>query len=309
MTKSDRVSTPRNILLATDLGSRSDRALDRSAQLAQQWGAQLHIVHCLTSSPAFPASVRDGRRQEADDPRASAEQRIRADLGPLAETLQPAIHIESRNPGQAILDVANKQKCSLIVTGVARDETLGRRLLGDTVDFLARKASVPVLVVRKRTAGPYETVIAASDFSAASAEAVKAAATLFPASRLSLLHAYSIPFSSILMNDKIRAEFQELGAQAALEFLRSQGLPQDLPHIVEQGTPEQIVASHVDPRGSLIVIGSHGASALATMVLGSTARRILNRTEGDVMLVPFTGREGRDNGGTNAAAGSDKDNR
>jgi nucleotide-binding universal stress UspA family protein len=291
MTNSDRLSTPKNILLATDLGSRSDRALDRAAQLAGAWNAQLHIVHCLTSSAAFPASVRDGRRREADEPQASAERRIRDDLGPLMEKLQPTIHIERATPGEGILGIAEREECSLIVTGVARDESLGRRLLGDTVDLLARKSSVPVLVVRRRASGPYEHVFAASDFSPASAEAVKAALALFPRSRLSLLHAYSIPFSGILMNDKIRAEFQDLGEQATLEFLRSQGLAEDLPHIVEQGTPEQVVAHHVDPERSLVVIGSHGASALANMVMGSTARRILNRTEGDVMLVPFTGRE------------------
>src|SRR5699024_10309123 len=38
---------PRRILLATDLASQTDRALDRAVRLARQWQAQLHVVHAL----------------------------------------------------------------------------------------------------------------------------------------------------------------------------------------------------------------------------------------------------------------------
>lgn len=38
---------PHRILLASDLSSRGDRALDRAAQLAQQWGAELLILHAI----------------------------------------------------------------------------------------------------------------------------------------------------------------------------------------------------------------------------------------------------------------------
>jgi nucleotide-binding universal stress UspA family protein len=293
MTDTDLATPPGNVLLATDLGSRSDRALDRAAQLASEWSAQLHVVHALAQNTSAVAAglAPEACWTEPGNPREQAERRLRDDLGPLMEKLQPRIHIEQGNPGQAILDIARKQDCGFIVTGVARDESLGRMLLGDTVDFLARKASVPVLVVRKRPSGPYTRIIAATDFSPASAEAVQAARTLFPQSGLTLLHAYHIPFSGILMNDNIRAEFRDLGEQATLEFLRSQGLPEDLPRIVEQGAPEEVAAKHADPEGSLMVIGSHGASALASVLLGSTARQILNRTGGDVLLVPFTRRE------------------
>jgi nucleotide-binding universal stress UspA family protein len=293
MTNTESAAPPGNILLATDLSSRSDRALDRASQLASEWNARLHVVHALAPDTSAVAA---GLAPETcwsgpGNPREQAERRLRKDLGPLMEKLHPHIHIERGTPGQAILDIEKKQDCGVIVTGVARDESLGRMLLGDTVDFLARKANVPVLVVRKRPSGPYTRVIAATDFSPASAEAVKAARGLFPGAGLTLLHAYHIPFSGILMNDGIRAEFQELGEQATSEFLRSQGLPEDMPHIVEQGAPDEVVARHADAQGSLIVVGSHGASGLAGILLGSTARQILNRTDGDVLLVPFTRRE------------------
>src|SRR6218665_3256022 len=40
-------SLPRNILLATDLSQRCDRAHDRAIELARRWGARLTVVHVL----------------------------------------------------------------------------------------------------------------------------------------------------------------------------------------------------------------------------------------------------------------------
>src|SRR5699024_10481074 len=52
MTDADALATPpRRLLLATDLSSDCDRALDRSAQLAIQWDVPLHVVHALAPEP------------------------------------------------------------------------------------------------------------------------------------------------------------------------------------------------------------------------------------------------------------------
>lgn len=41
---------PKKIMLATDLSSRGDRALDRAIQLAKSWKAELLIVHALSTA-------------------------------------------------------------------------------------------------------------------------------------------------------------------------------------------------------------------------------------------------------------------
>ena len=49
---------PKRILLATDLSSRGDRALDRALQLAREWQSTLHIVHAVKAYiPSVPAGV------------------------------------------------------------------------------------------------------------------------------------------------------------------------------------------------------------------------------------------------------------
>jgi nucleotide-binding universal stress UspA family protein len=293
MTDHRRNDLPTGILLATDLSSRSDRALDRAIQLAEEWSAELHVVHAVSipSSPA-PRTMWDAPWREFDDPREVAEHRLRNELGPLADRVKLRVHVEQGQAGDTILSLAERNDCGIIVTGVARNETLGRAILGDTVDYLARKATVPLLVVRNRTHGPYGQVVVATDFSPASAEALHAARTLFGRAQFYLLHGYHIPFSGILMNDTVKAEFKELGERAAGEFLRSQELPGDFPRTIEEGAPEELLANDPAFDQALIAIGSHGASAVTTIFLGSTASRILNRTSGDVLVVPFTKREG-----------------
>ena len=47
----ESVSPPKKILVATDLSAHSDRALDRGIQLAQQWDAQLIVLHVMDRYP------------------------------------------------------------------------------------------------------------------------------------------------------------------------------------------------------------------------------------------------------------------
>jgi Universal stress protein family len=58
--------------------------------------------------------------------------------------------VEEGKPIDVILRAAKALGGDLIVTGIARDETLGRFGLGTTVDRLLRRSKVPVLIVKQR---------------------------------------------------------------------------------------------------------------------------------------------------------------
>jgi nucleotide-binding universal stress UspA family protein len=179
----------------------------------------------------------------------------------------------------------------LIVTGTARDISLRRLVLGSTVEELIRKARVPILIVRERVHGDYPAILAASDFSHAAAESFETAVGYFPGVPVTLFHGYQIPFSGILINDQIRAEFQELGDKAAREFLHRLGLPDGFPRIVRHGHPDQLLADYLVESGpALVVLGTHGASGFLGAAVGSMAQRILSRVQSDVLVVPFSKR-------------------
>lgn len=281
---------PKKILLATDLSSRGDRALDRAAQLAKQWKATILAVHVIDPNEGFIE-----RRHLDDLPswrqppgrKALAEARLRRDI---PEDCPPVtIRIEEGDPAAMIDEIAQAEGCDLIVTGVARDETLGRRLLGATVDRLVRRTPVPILIVKGR-ARPYNEIVVATDFSDSARHALNAAATFFPEAALTLLHAFEVPFASFLDKGDFRDEFRAMEQKACETFVAGSGLSKEqrqaLQVLVEYGAPELMIRAYMEDRGvNLVALGTHGRSALFDVLIGSTAKRIIELAPADVLLI------------------------
>src|SRR5690606_30715182 len=186
---------PARILLATDLGARSDRALDRAIQLAGQWQVPLHVVHAAPRDAAGAWS--------AADTLASIRQRIRRDLDHAG--VEAGIHVEEGEPAAVILEVARRERCDLVVVGDA-DDVPGRRLLGNTVDTVVRSAPASVLVVKQRPRDAYRRVLVGTDLTPESRHGLETAAALFPDARFTLLHALDIPYESLWLDPSRRAD-------------------------------------------------------------------------------------------------------
>jgi len=274
------------ILLATDLSCRCDRALDRAVLLAREWDATLIIVHAL-ESPMPVVDEPSWRRTLSFEQRVT--RRIHEDLGnPPPVPLE--VVLEHAEPERLILATAARRWCSLIVTGVARDEPLGRNRLGAVVDQLLRNSQVPVLVVRSRAKKPYRNIVVATDFSDVSRMALIIALSTFPKANVSLLHAYQVPFEGHF-SDKMavrQAEAHRARSEAAA-FLEHvpEASSRDIPILCEYGEPEAVLSDMMDEdRADLAVIGSTGRGWIEELVLGSVATRILSDLPGDLMVVP-----------------------
>lgn len=277
---------PKKLLLATDLSCRCDRALDRAAALARDWGARLVVVHAIEH--AQPVSSAPSWRRPLD-PREAAMQRIIADLGDPG-SLALELVVERGEPAQLVLDTAAQLGAELIVSGVARDETLGRALLGTTVEALARRAAVPLLAVRSRPRGPYRNVLVATDFSEGSRKALVTSLELFPVANLRLFHAFQVVYEGFIDDKMAARDAAARQAQAeAREHLAGVELPagRELATLVEYGAPEValrelMLSGAVD----LVVAGTRGRGRVATLFLGSVARDLLTGLPGDVLIVP-----------------------
>ena len=160
---------PGPILLATDLSARGDRALDRALQLAKELDTKLVVLHVMESHGVSPRLTTPVWRRLAADHKAVAERELAEDLANAGVATE--VVVVSGDPLVRIMETADSFGCSLIIAGIARDETLGRLLLGTTVEKLARQARQPVLVVKNRPRKPYRDVLVATDFSAGSRRA------------------------------------------------------------------------------------------------------------------------------------------
>lgn len=286
-------SAPRTILLATDLSPRCDRALDRAIQLARQWQARLVALTVVEpgtlSLQRVRASPRPSWSSASDDPVQRTLDLLRRDAG--ADDVDIVPRVEEGRINDVLMRVAVEEGAELIVTGVARSESFGRMVLGSSVDWLARHATVPVLVVRDRVHGPYRNIVVTSDFSPSSRLALEAAASRLPEARVTLFHAFDIPFTGNetaqrqAINDgraKALAEAGHMLEEAALTPEQRAGVEV----VVEHGEPVRLTYEYVrDHNADLIALGTHGRSALFDILIGSIAKRILETAATDVLLV------------------------
>lgn len=287
------IAPPRRILLATDLSNRSDRALDRAAQLAVQWGAELVVVHALPAPPLDRHDPLAPSTTSMIERTRRAEERLLVDLGADLRTRPPeiSVHVEEADPAELVLRVARERACDLIVTGVARDGFWGVVALGSTVDALVRHARVPVLIVRGRPRGPYARVVVASDFSGSSRLALETAGQLFPAQPLTLFHAWRAPYEGMAENEQQRQDAAEAMARAEAEaFLAGSSLTDDTRRQVrialDNGHAERRLAAHAEAAQSdLVVLGSHGRSAVFDILLGSVTKQALLSLPCDALVV------------------------
>jgi nucleotide-binding universal stress UspA family protein len=275
---------PRAILLATDLSARGDRALDRAAQLAKEWDARLVVVHVVEASNRDEDVV---DRAVPEDPVRLVRRQLIRDVGEVAETA--TLVIEAGQPAEGIIRTAEREGCDLIILGIARDELLGRYALGTTVDRLLRGTPLPLLIVTTRPRGAYAHVVVASDFSEPSRHALETAMQLFPDRRLTLFHAFDPHGSLIPDGSADRRDARAAAIADAVRFIAATPRANDTPEpdlFVERGEPASLLRTYArEGETDLVVLGSHGRSAIREIFVGSVAKRILDRLPCDALVV------------------------
>jgi nucleotide-binding universal stress UspA family protein len=266
------------ILLATDLSARCDRPLDRALMLAKEWSTKLILLHILDPGLAKdPATnAREIEAQIADElPKHKVDFEILVKTGDVATT---------------IIETAESKKCDLIVTGVARYNSIGDVLLGGPVDQLIRKASVPVLVVKRRPRYPYKNILVATDFSDCSLQALNAAAELFPDPKIHLVHAYHEPYSAWLNSDQVTQDVKSEEQTCLTRFLAKRAISDAVfdrvNGSIEKGDLGAVLFRKVAAtKSDLVVLGTHGRGALSRATLGSNAQHVLGWVGQDVLMV------------------------
>lgn len=282
---------PERILLATDLSHRCDRALDRAVELARRWDGDLVIVHALERPSDLGAEQQSKDMPfwlAPQDRPLKVERRLRRDL-PIHD-VRTTIVVKEGRPAALVMETAGQRQTDLIVTGVARDNSFEKLLLGGTVDALLRDARNPLLVVRDRAHQPYRQVIVPVDFTESSRYALQSAALLFPEAALTVFHGTDAPYAGLMDSTRYLDDMREGATADCHTFLDRAGLPDDIRArtgiVVEVGAPDQLLASYIERSDvDLVVLAAHGRGRLYDVIIGSTARAILNTAPCDVLLL------------------------
>jgi nucleotide-binding universal stress UspA family protein len=280
---------PKALLLATDLSPRCDRALDRAVSLAELWQAKLVILHVLEDLRSWDSDTIIPSWRRPPDPFRIAKRRLLDDIGAVADAA--TIVIEEGDPAEAIPRTAEAQGCDFVITGVARDEPLGRFVLGTTVDRLLRNSHLPVLVVKNRARRPYRNILVATDFSESSRHALEAAIRYFPEKPFTIFHAYDAPLSGFTTDAaSYRRDYRKVVEQEYDAFLKSTPsgdlIRKHARPLIEFGTPDQLLRECVrDMDIDLAVLGTHGRSAVFEVLIGSVAKQIMAELPCDALVI------------------------
>jgi len=275
-----------SVLLATDLSVRSDRALDRAVQLAQEWEAGLVALNVLDHA-AYPDQALAWASGATDDQLMQvAKRQLAHDLGPMNASATLRL-VRSGDVPTAIRNMAASVRAGLVVIGGSSIKTLGRSLLGSTAENLARTLPEPLLVVRKRTHGGYRRIMVATDFSESSRHALLTAARFFPGRDLILYHADSS--NKPMSINAVKSSGVHTSAEKNYAtFMEASALPSDarVQPVLAHGGIESVLTRYVREHDiDLVVMGNRGASGLMGALLGSTAAKLLDWLPCDILRV------------------------
>ena len=140
----------RKILVATDFSDAADAALLRALDLAEQFGAQVTLLH-VYGLPTFgyPDGAMIAQGEVAHDLVASLTNALKNELEAHVERSVPmAYALRLGSPADTIRDVAEELDVDMIVVGTEGRTGLAHALVGSTAEHVLRSSRRPVLVVR-----------------------------------------------------------------------------------------------------------------------------------------------------------------
>ena len=275
-------------LIALDLSPAEAPMLDCLGDLRDLGVARLILTHVIRVGYAQGAGF-------------GHEDEYRAWLENHAAPLRRAgmeVDIDIRAAGQPaaeILDAAAAHQADLIVIGSRGQSMLRGRFLGSTAREVIRRAEQPVWLewinvaaegapeaCARACSGRLERLMLGTDLSPEADPAEAAAIDLAPGRRVDLVHVLTGP-------DRSRHPRWPAMARAALDSIAAEitaagGTAET--HLPE-GKPSEAIARLAEARDApLIIVGKHGRSPVASILIGSSAAALCEVAQRPVLMVP-----------------------
>lgn len=139
--------TLKRILVPTDFSEHSDKAIRYGAELASKFGAELHLIHTIESTPIMYGEGAYFPPETEAEIEASARKQLEAVEVP-AEGVTVKREVVPGHPFVEIIRYAREHDIGLIVIGTHGRGAIAHMLLGSVAEKVVRKAPCPVLTVR-----------------------------------------------------------------------------------------------------------------------------------------------------------------
>src|SRR5512135_1546612 len=205
-------------------------------------------------------------------------------------------------PGQGIVHAARAEKCDLILMG-SHGKTLAREiLLGSVSEHTVRHAPVPVLLMKVQVVEQMgrmvctfacehmlRKVLLPTDFSECATQALALARGLRPAGteELFLMHVQDVrmlrPYLATRIDEFNRVDTERL--TALQQELEADGF--QVQTRLSEGVPfQEILRTAGEEDVGVIVLSTHGRSAIGEVLLGSVSQEVIRRARRSILVVP-----------------------
>lgn len=145
--KPNHSAEPANILAATDLSPVGERVVTLAASIANECGAELHIVHALSLPLVEQLRDSESEKEFLAQSRAAAVAEIKSQLPePLREAAE--LHVGLTSPSNAILACVDRLKPDLVVMGTISRAGIAGLSIGNTAERMLGHLDCSMLTVK-----------------------------------------------------------------------------------------------------------------------------------------------------------------
>jgi universal stress protein A len=273
----------KNVLVAVDLNENYQPLLNEAKRLATLLQAKLHCVNVV---PSLISSV-----PYAYDFQKSMESEANKLLAIIQSESQIETFVLHGNPQHEICALAKQLDIDLIICGSHGKHGLGL-ILGSTANGILHLAHCDVLTLRLNEEGdvvlplPYRNVVVATDLKEENKKVISTAKNFaaLHQSTLHLVHAVSYtPSTAVAYFPDIEVDLKEEADKNMQKLCHEFGIRDSK---VMVGLPKVEINRFAEEKlAELIVIGSHGKSAVVSALLGSTTNALLHLTKSNVLVI------------------------
>jgi nucleotide-binding universal stress UspA family protein len=303
---------PAKIVVGVDDAGLSDDAVRTALELGRRFSAQVRLVHAVPTPPdvwpgidpvrgaALTAELLAGAHRVINEHVRSV---VRAGAGAPARSVaatstalletppgQDLVRVIPGPPARVLLEEVRETGADWIVLGGHRKR--GLLDFGSTMRAIFAKATVPVWV-QARPSRQIERILAPVDLSEDSLDALATACALAKSlgARVHALHSFHLSAYATTgaldptgTSQTFSFEEVEEGERARFEKAMRDYPWRGVDHTVEfvEGAPADVILER-SGAADLVVLGTHGRTGLASVVLGGTAYAVLKRSEKPVL--------------------------
>lgn len=273
----------KNILVATDLSARSDRALLRGVKLAKKFQAKLTIINVIDDQ--MPSAI-------IAESKNISQKEINLCLKGKTAGIDIETRIVAGNPYIEIIKASYEINAELIIVGLHRHVDNKEPIIGSVIQRLIKSANKPILVVKNRSEIEYKNIISCLDLNVSSVESLNIALNLFNNAKFYLLHSYNVPFlgfmgkSSSIEQEVVQncqEELQEIVTKLRKNIKSDNNI--EIEEILKSGYILDVLqeeAAHIKP--DLLVFGTKSRTGFSRSIMPSASESVLIDPACDVLL-------------------------